>query len=255
MVFTVPKSNEVFWNVQRSSAEQLTCSAQHTDTRPASTDSPKGLFGPCWVSSERTKDSARSIWLCSLYTATWQGGDPSLAGAFLSVILESEPGEDAGSFVFCKLPLGYVGRQPELKSIAPCRVHMVPHAPWETAYGHQKAQLAWRSKIFPRDFRWHTSIRSPEGEGAGIFVSQTEQQTSLIQLRVENRKHSHQCWVSEQAQERGDHCLVLLSLLQRDLSPHILLCYPSQASFSTEKREKENRVRVRNQGRENYFLA
>lgn len=135
-----------------------------------------------------------------------------------------------------------VGRQPELKSVALSRVRIVPHAPQENAYGHQKAKLAWKSRIFLGDFQGHTSIRSPEGKGARVFLLQTEQQTSLFQLGLENCK---QCsvpigagWANTLRIGR-DPCLILPSLLQRDSSPHVLLCYPWQASTFTKKKKKK----------------
>jgi len=103
-------------------------------------------------------------------------------------MLEAEPRQDADSFVLCQLPLGYVGQQLELKLVAPSKVCVVPCAPQENVYGHQKAKLAWRGRLFLSGFQGHTSIHSPEGNRASIFLSQTEQQTSLSQLGVENGK-------------------------------------------------------------------
>lgn len=37
----------------------------------------------------------------------------------------------------------------------------------------------------------------------------------------------------------GDPCLILPSLLQRDSNPHVLLCYPWQASTFTKKKKKK----------------
>lgn len=117
--FTVPSSNE-----KGTPIPDLL-------PQPDAVDGPKSLFGLWLVSSgEGTGDLGWMAWLGSLYSPTWQGGDPQLVGAS-----SPSPGRTQAAFVCAScLWSTRVAMQAEVGS--PKQVCMVAPALEKNAYGH-----------------------------------------------------------------------------------------------------------------------
>lgn len=237
MDFAVHTLNEQGW-----SAEQLICSTQHTDT--------------CFHCLKPEMAPKSSIWTM-LHKQFWMDQRPHLkhfvpqplqshltgrwpiAGEW---ILVSDAVNKAQDACFVQAVSGACGKATRAEvDRSKQGLHGTPCSPrkcLQTSEGKVGTK-----KVFLRGFQGHTSIHSLKVKGASIFLSQTAQQTSLFQLGVKNNKQFSvpisAGWAN--ALRTGETVVSCSYLCYRGLKP---TCFPWQASFSTEKQDKGNRVRV-----------